>query len=177
MPLGPSPKPRTASVPRGRVSKPSRLGTHEAPPLMTLPATQEKTVPLGAAQIPQSGRNMHAAPAPRPCSSAAALRATNLETDVMPDPCPQFSPPWSPPQQQKIGLPCPQSLTLTLGLVFSFRPRGLAPKPPRLETKEPDPNTLPATQEEMVHFGAAQNPSAEETCMHPCGYPDHQRTC
>lgn len=37
-------------------------------------------------------------------------------------------------------------------------PRGLGPKPPRLRTPEPHPTALPATWEESMLFGAAQNP-------------------
>lgn len=61
LPLGLNPNPRLgfhASVPRGLGPKPSQLGMTETNS-RTLPAIQGNTVPFGAAQNPQSGRNLH----------------------------------------------------------------------------------------------------------------------
>ena len=146
MPLGSNPNPMLAfqaSVLRDLAHKPSRLGTPETHP-RTLAATQEETVLLGAAQKPQSRRNLHASLKPPP-PLVPPHPGTKLDSAMLPDTYPQLSPEGSPPQHCQIGpamalgpKPNPRS-----GIQASV-PRGLAPKPVRLGMSETHANTLPA---------------------------------
>lgn len=84
----------------------------------------------------------------------------NTETDATPDPHPQRRTPESPPQHGSIGTsmclgPDPNP---RLGSQASI-PRGLAPKPSRRGTQEPDPRTLPDTQRETMPFLSCAEPS------------------
>lgn len=87
MTLGPNLNPglgSQASIPRGLALKPSRLGTPE-PNRMTLLATQEDTVLLGAAGNTQSSRNLHThLRPPSPRAPPSVKRSCRLRVRLAP---------------------------------------------------------------------------------------------
>lgn len=86
MPIGPNSNPSLgfqASSPRVLALKTSRLGNPETQS-RTLPATKEETMPFGALQNPQSGRNLHAPLRPLPIQRTPGK---NWESDASPDHC------------------------------------------------------------------------------------------
>lgn len=75
------------SFPPGPVPQALQLGKPESHP-MSPPATQEETMPFGAAEDPQSERNLHA-----PTEAIPKFRATpaeKSEADAQPQPLPQL---------------------------------------------------------------------------------------